>query len=151
MCFLSLCLSSLATSFPCLLLQDGVAPRAKMNQQRSRRFRAAQEATIKKELEEKLHQQMAAEGRPLPPAKDSFPFDSNCITPGTQFMQKVALCLQHYITDRMNSDPGWKDVSLPMSCWCYHLFLYLFFNICPLSCSSHTTDSSHSVGLQCSR
>ena len=51
---------------------DGVAPRAKMNQQRSRRFRAAKEATdLRKQLERK--------GVKLPKGKV---FDSNCITPG---------------------------------------------------------------------
>lgn len=51
---------------------DGVAPRAKMNQQRSRRFRTAQEA---KDLEEKA----LRKGEELP--KEAA-FDSNCITPG---------------------------------------------------------------------
>jgi 5'-3' exoribonuclease 1 len=51
---------------------DGVAPRAKMNQQRSRRFRTAKEAL---ELKEKAE----AKGEKLPEEKA---FDSNCITPG---------------------------------------------------------------------
>ena len=51
---------------------DGVAPRAKMNQQRSRRFRTAKEA---KEVREKA----LANGEKLP---DEKAFDSNCITPG---------------------------------------------------------------------
>lgn len=51
---------------------DGVAPRAKMNQQRSRRFRTAQEA---KETREKAEKR----GEVLPSEKA---FDSNCITPG---------------------------------------------------------------------
>lgn len=51
---------------------DGVAPRAKMNQQRSRRFRTAKEA---KEIREKA----LAKGEKLP---DEKAFDSNCITPG---------------------------------------------------------------------
>ena len=51
---------------------DGVAPRAKMNQQRSRRFRTAKEA---KEVREKA----IKNGEKLP---DEKAFDSNCITPG---------------------------------------------------------------------
>lgn len=54
---------------------DGVAPRAKMNQQRSRRFRTAKEA---KELREKAEKK----GEKLPEEKA---FDSNCITPGTVY------------------------------------------------------------------
>lgn len=51
---------------------DGVAPRAKMNQQRSRRFRTAKEAREVREKAEK-------KGEKLP---DEKAFDSNCITPG---------------------------------------------------------------------
>ncbi len=51
---------------------DGVAPRAKMNQQRSRRFRTAKEA---REVREKAERK----GEKLP---DEKAFDSNCITPG---------------------------------------------------------------------
>ena len=51
---------------------DGVAPRAKMNQQRSRRFKTAKEA---KEIREKAERS----GEELP--KEAA-FDSNCITPG---------------------------------------------------------------------
>jgi 5'-3' exoribonuclease 1 len=51
---------------------DGVAPRAKMNQQRSRRFRTAKEA---REVREKAERS----GEELPKEKA---FDSNCISPG---------------------------------------------------------------------
>ena len=51
---------------------DGVAPRAKMNQQRSRRFRTSKEA---REVREKAE----SKGEKLPEEKA---FDSNCITPG---------------------------------------------------------------------
>lgn len=51
---------------------DGVAPRAKMNQQRARRFRTALDA-------EKAREKAIREGIELPKEE---PFDSNCITPG---------------------------------------------------------------------
>ena len=52
---------------------DGVAPRAKMNQQRGRRFRSAKEA-------EQNEKKAKDRGEKLP---DEIRFDSNCITPGT--------------------------------------------------------------------
>ena len=51
---------------------DGVAPRAKMNQQRARRFRTARDV-------EAQRIKAISRGEDLPPAD---PFDSNCITPG---------------------------------------------------------------------
>lgn len=54
---------------------DGVAPRAKMNQQRARRFRTALDA-------EKAKEKALREGVEMP-AEDAF--DSNCITPGRAY------------------------------------------------------------------
>jgi 5'-3' exoribonuclease 1 len=64
---------------------DGVAPRAKMNQQRARRFRTALEA-------EKARDKAVKEGKELPKEE---PFDSNCITPGMDpvYMPLRSACL----------------------------------------------------------
>lgn len=51
---------------------DGVAPRAKMNQQRSRRFRTAKEMKA-------IVDKAKAKGEEIPEGDG---FDSNCITPG---------------------------------------------------------------------
>src|ERR1700729_3563068 len=56
-------------------IADGVAPRATMNQQWSRRFRTAKEAKEAKEIKEKAERN----GEKLP---DEKAFDSDCITPG---------------------------------------------------------------------
>lgn len=38
-------------------------------------------------------------------------WDSNAITPGTPFMTLLAESLQYWVVKKLNSDPGWKDVS----------------------------------------
>ncbi|CAH8649867.1 unnamed protein product [Heterobilharzia americana] len=93
---------------------DGVAPRAKMNQQRSRRFRAAKEAKEKHMTIESLRNQLISRGAHLPPPKEEH-FDSNCITPGTPFMARLAVALRGYIYDRLTKDPGWKNLMVFLS------------------------------------
>lgn len=77
------------------------APRAKMNQQRSRRFRASKETTEKALEIERIREELILKGAKLPPEKPKGEhFDSNCITPGTPFMDRLSKCLQYYVHDR---------------------------------------------------
>ncbi|KAJ3807699.1 exonuclease II [Lentinula aff. lateritia] len=84
---------------------DGVAPRAKMNQQRSRRFRAAKEAR-------ELRQKAEAKGEKLPEEKA---FDSNCITPGTPFMARLSEQLKYFVNKKISEDSNWRDVQVVLS------------------------------------
>ena len=74
----------------CYLAIDGVAPRAKMVQQRQRRYRAVEDKAQEHALYTKHHK----------PYVRGLLWDSNCVTPGTTFMQALEAYLQaHLQTD----------------------------------------------------
>ncbi|CAE7569800.1 RAT1 [Symbiodinium natans] len=76
---------------------DGVAPRAKMNQQRSRRFRKAQETD--------------SDG--IDAVVDVF--DRNAITPGTPFMQRLSNRLRSWAATQA-AVPDLQGLSIVISC-----------------------------------
>ncbi|XP_032296461.1 5'-3' exoribonuclease 1 isoform X2 [Drosophila virilis] len=86
------------------LAVDGVAPRAKMNQQRSRRFRSAREAEM---LEAKALQRGER--------REHERFDSNCITPGTEFMARLQLGLRCFLRTKISTDPLWQKCRIILS------------------------------------
>ena len=92
---------------------DGTAPRAKMNQQRTRRFCSAREMAEAAEARQELkmrHPAAAAEG------EAPEPWDHNVITPGTMFMDKLAAFLRAYAAERLErGGEAWKNLAVVIS------------------------------------
>lgn len=91
-----------------------------MNQQRSRRFRSAQEATEKEADKQELMKMLKQQNGGVHPAENAETvvkkaFDSNSITPGTPFMDILALSLRYWCQYKLNTDPGWAKLKVIIS------------------------------------
>lgn len=88
-----------------------------MNQQRSRRFRSAQEAKQKDEDKAELYKMLRAQGQE-PEGDGEGPkktWDHNAITPGTPFMHLLTESLRYWIAYKLNTDPAWEKMKIIIS------------------------------------
>lgn len=76
-----------------------------MNQQRQRRFKTAKEARL-------LLEKMVKAGEKMP---DEPPFDSNCITPGTEFMARMSEHIKFFIRKKLKEDVEWQKINVIFS------------------------------------
>lgn len=86
---------------------DGVAPRCKLNQQRSRRFRSAYDTKHAMLTKMKGNSKSHVTINEL--------FDSNCITPGTEFMWLLSIRLKEFIGQRMKENTIWNRLEVYFS------------------------------------
>lgn len=55
-------------------------------------------------------------------------WDSNAITPGTPFMDLLASSLRYWVARKLNTDPGWKQVT-PLIEHCMLVFTMFYFSV----------------------
>lgn len=69
------------------------------------RFRSAKDAIDLIEKAKKNGEKMPEENR----------FDSNCITPGTEFMVRLQEALKHFVKVKISTDASWKNCKIILS------------------------------------
>lgn len=100
------------------LAVDGVAPRAKMAQQRKRRFTKGQESREDTAVSLRLIDELRARGLCTPsPESVKTAFDTNVISPGTAFMIKVAAQMHIWAKQMIaeNADGIWGRLAVVLS------------------------------------
>ena len=84
-----------------MMAMDGVAPRAKLNQQRSRRFRSSLDSV--QEMEK-----LRSQGKEVSPNR----FDPTAITPGTSFMVRLSTDLEYFVAKKIQEDDRWRLIDV---------------------------------------
>lgn len=76
--------------------------------------------------------QAVAKGAVLP-KEDRF--DSNCITPGTEFMARLHEQLKYFVNKKLATDPAWQRVDVILSGHCVSVQDVVYCMCFPFPCS----------------